>query len=56
MIPDGAQRSPVGRHPGGARGRGKEKQLEKEIPWEHIPPTERDEYRKAEATQRQEHA
>ena len=22
--------------------RGKEKQLEKEIPWEHIPPTERD--------------
>ena len=35
--------------------RGKEKQLEKEIPWEQIPPDEREEYRKAEATQWQEH-
>ena len=35
--------------------RGREKQLEKEIPWSLIPPQERDAYRAAEETQWQEH-
>ncbi|CAE7625738.1 unnamed protein product [Symbiodinium sp. CCMP2592] len=38
-----------------ASASGKEKQLEKEIPWSMIPPDERPEYQKAEATQWEEH-
>ena len=36
--------------------KGKEKQLEKELPWERIPPSERPDYVEAEKKQWREHA